>query len=76
MNGVVGWFGFNMVLKQAKLKDNRQPVGIHDPEKGTYLYEIKRLWKKAKGRDKEFLAQLYDHLNALYVEQMVYRKDN
>jgi len=48
------------------------PVGMSEPPKGTYLYKIKSLWKAAKGEKREFLATLYDHLNALYVEKRVY----
>ena len=60
-------------LRGQELDDNREPVGMDEPRKGTYLYEIKELWQAAKGKEKDFLATLYDHLNALYVEQRVYR---
>lgn len=62
--------------RKLELKDDRFPTGMREPERGTYLYEIKRLWKKSKGQDREFLAKLYDHLNSLYVEQRVYKGED
>lgn len=56
--------------------DDKNPVGMRDPYPGTYLFFLKKIHDKCRNKsDKRFLALLYDHLNALYVEQKVYRND-
>jgi len=53
--------------------DDRKAVGMGEPKEGTFLYLIKEIWSESEGKRKDLLAILYDHLNALYVEQSIYR---
>ena len=57
---------------ESDVRDDREPAGMRDPTPGTYLFKIREIWKKSSSADKEFLAILYDHVNALYVEKKVY----
>lgn len=69
LSGIIRTFS----LSCLNISDDTSPVGNSDPKPGTYLYEVKKLWKAASVHDKDFLEKLYDHLNALYVEQRIYK---
>ena len=57
--------------------DDRNPVGMREPKKGTFLYGLKQVSKKTRNAEnKDFFEALYSHINALYVEQRVYFGDD
>lgn len=59
---------------ESAVIDDREPAGFDAPKPGTYLYGIDQLLANATGKDAVFLSTLYDHVNALYVEQRVYKQ--